>query len=79
VLCNRCGARGVARGSNPGYPDLTMARGNIVIFAELKRMGQRATPAQTEWLDVLDGVDTVVAGLWTPDRLDELLEIMRHG
>lgn len=57
-----------SKGSEPGWPDLVLARGGRVLFRELKTMQGRTTPAQDDWLDRLAtaGLDV---GVWRPDDL----------
>ncbi len=52
-----------------GFPDLVLARGGRVIFAELKRAGQNPRPEQRAWLDLLGGIvwDT---GDWYAGRIE---------
>lgn len=38
---------------DPGFPDLVLARGGVVIFAELKSETGRLSDAQRKWLDEL--------------------------
>jgi hypothetical protein len=42
-------------GTDPGVPDLVMAKDGRVIFAELKATGGRVSDAQREWCDALHG------------------------
>lgn len=62
-----------SRRSEPGYPDLTLVRGDRLLLAELKRDGGKLTPAQTEWLRALAQVRTVEARLWTPASWDAIV------
>ena len=51
-----------------GYPDLTLARNGVVIFAELKSATGKATPEQWTWLGAINGftptADRDPAGAW---------------
>lgn len=47
-----------------GWPDLTMVRGDRLLFAELKAAKGKLTPEQVAWLDVLANVGTTV--VWRP-------------
>lgn len=53
-----------------GYPDLTLARGGFLIFAELKSATGRVSPEQQRWLDELTtvsvGANRVQTYLWSP-------------
>lgn len=72
---------------NPGFPDLVLARGGRVIFAELKKQAGRVEPDQQQWLDELQGdVDVVHAGpgcrvhevyVWRPDDRAWIQEVLR--
>ena len=42
-----------SRRSNPGFPDLVMARGPRIIFAELKSAKGKTRPEQVKWLAAL--------------------------
>jgi len=54
-------------GTDPGYPDLTLARDGRVVFVELKRTGGRLSAAQQAWLAALppDGEHVTVC-VWSP-------------
>jgi hypothetical protein len=56
--------------SAEGFPDLVLVR-EVVIFAELKREGQKPTPAQQQWLARLV-VAGVMAFVWRPSDLDQV-------
>lgn len=61
-----------ARRSEPGFPDLVIARPDIgVLYRELKTNRGRLTADQRRWLDVLKacGAD---AGVWTPASWGEI-------
>jgi hypothetical protein len=68
-----------ARRSPPGFPDLVLKRRRgdrvRVVFAELKREGERPTPVQAEWLaDLRDaGFD---ARLWRPSDWQEIQDVL---
>ena len=36
--------------SAPGFPDYVLVRDGRIIFSEIKRLGQKPTPRQREWL-----------------------------
>lgn len=50
-----------------GFPDLVLAKRGRLIFAELKRSGEEATPEQLRWLEVLGSVPGVVAVVWSTE------------
>ena len=64
-----------------GYPDLTLVRGDRLIFAELKSATGTITPEQMDWLDALSMVAHVSAELWRPDGLDAIATLLspRNG
>lgn len=66
-----------ARHSAAGFPDLILTRRPRVLAAELKRDGERPTPAQLAWLEELaaSGVETFV---WTPADWDAAMEILKR-
>jgi hypothetical protein len=66
-----------SRKSPAGYPDVTLVRGDRLLFAELKRPGKRPTEAQQQWLDALARVTQVSTFLWTPDEWGAIEEALR--
>jgi VRR-NUC domain len=52
-----------SRRSNPGFPDLVLARSDRLIFAELKSDTGRVSKAQEAWLDALRFVAEAVRSL----------------
>lgn len=65
-----------SRGSDPGFPDCCLVRGERLIFAELKSTKGRTSPAQAEWLERLRGCGIEVY-LWRPADLDEIIAKLR--
>jgi hypothetical protein len=60
-------------GDGKGWPDLTLVRGDRLIFAELKSTEGKLTDDQVEWLTMLGNVGTVA--IWRPcDWLDGSIE-----
>ena len=55
---------------NAGYPDLTLARDGVVLFAELKTQAGRLRPEQQRWLEILDGE------VWRPNDWPEVEAII---
>lgn len=55
---------------HPGAPDLLMARAGVVLFAELKRHGEKPRPAQKTWLTALGSYGR----LWTPGDWPQIME-----
>lgn len=67
-----------SRRSNPGFPDLTLVKGNTLLFVELKAAKGVLTQAQTEWLQALGFVATVAT--WRPcDWTSGLVERVLRG
>lgn len=66
-----------SRRSEAGFPDVTLVRGERLIFAELKTMKGKVTGAQQDWLDALGQVPAVLAVVWRPDQMDEILEVLQ--
>jgi hypothetical protein len=60
-----------SRGSDAGFPDLTLVRDRIV-FVELKRQGERPKPSQIVWLDALARAGGEVY-VWKIDDLDDVV------
>ena len=65
--------RGKAQDSRNGFPDLVLARGGQVIFAELKAQKGRVSAAQWAWLNELVGHDYV----WRPSDWEVIVEVLR--
>jgi hypothetical protein len=61
-----------SRRSPAGFPDLVMVRGRRVIFAELKREGEKPTEEQQRWLEALAATDAVETYLWRPSDWPEI-------
>ena len=66
-----------SRRSNAGFPDLTLVRGNRLIFAELKSPRGKVRPAQVEWLARLDQVPAVEVYLWRPSDWPDIEKLLR--
>ncbi len=62
--------------TSPGFPDLTMVRGNRLVFAELKMPGNRASELQRGWLDALDLVAEVY--VWYPNDWEDIVKILER-
>ncbi len=61
-----------SRRSPRGFPDLTMVRGDRLLFAELKRGCRKPTEPQTAWLAALDQARRVSAHVWRPTDWTEI-------
>ena len=64
-----------SRRSEPGFPDMTMVRGDRLIFAELKSARGNLSRKQREWLDALRATAAEVY-LWYPRDTDQILEVL---
>ncbi len=64
-----------SKGSQPGYPDWTLARDRLV-FLELKTETGKVSPAQVEWVVALNaaGVEAYVV---RPRVFDEIVCVLR--
>ena len=67
----------ISRGSEPGFPDLVLVRGEILIFAELKTEKGRISTAQCDWIEALSrsalaAGDHVTVRLWRPSDWPEI-------
>lgn len=66
------------RSYSRGFFDCVFAKEGRVIFAELKKMKGKLTPAQEEWRDaVKDGPNEYY--LWRPDSWDEIERVLGPG
>lgn len=52
--------------SEPGYPDLCMVRAGRLVFAELKTLRGKLSPAQESWLGALGAVPCCEVYIWYP-------------
>jgi hypothetical protein len=74
-----------SRRSPAGYPDLTMVRGNTILFWECKtdKKSSRLTPAQGEWLHALsvagDDAPIVDARVIRPSDTEEIIKVLEAG
>jgi VRR-NUC domain len=73
----RCYHTHDSRRSHAGYPDLTMVRGDRLVFAELKAETGRVRPAQAEWLAALERCGAVETYLWRPSSWPEIERVLR--
>lgn len=65
-----------SRGSAAGFPDLTLVRGDELMFVEVKRETGKVSAAQQRWLDALRGAGVEVH-VWRPSDQDTVLERLR--
>jgi len=66
-----------SRRSPEGWPDLSMARDDRLIFAELKRVGEKPTGGQRVWLTTLTQTGKAEVHIWTPACWSEIERILR--
>jgi hypothetical protein len=60
-----------------GYPDMCMARGNRLVFAELKSDNGIISPAQDAWLKALAETEKCEVYTWKPcDFEQEIVEVL---
>ena len=57
-----------SKGSEPGFPDLILIRGEEMIACELKREGRKPSEAQDAWLAAFNRVQDVSAFCWEPQH-----------
>ena len=71
-----------SRRSAPGFPDLTMVRDGMLIFAELKTEKGKLTEDQAQWIAELDNVRLRTGAtrvfLWRPSDWKEIEEVLRR-
>lgn len=65
------------RRSDPGWPDLVLARPGEVIFVELKTARGRLSDAQGLWVDLLTSAGLEVH-VWRPADLDLVHERLKR-
>jgi len=65
-----------SRKSPLGFPDLVLARGPHLIFAELKSARGRLTDEQAEWMAALRRTGQV-AYVWRPRQWDDIEAVLR--
>lgn len=65
------GWRTPVQGDGKGYPDLTLVRGERLLFVELKGEKGKVSVEQQDWLDALKGTGVEVY-LWRPSDWDTI-------
>ncbi len=65
-----------SRRSEPGFPDLTLVKGDRLIFAELKTERGKLSPVQHLWLDML-GQTRAECYVWKPSQWDEVERVLK--
>ena len=64
-----------SRGSEAGFPDLTMVRDQVLLFAELKRESGRVTAAQQRVHRLFEGAGCPVL-VWRPSDWPAVVETL---
>lgn len=64
------------RGSDPGWPDLTLARPPEILWAELKSERGRLSRAQRYWIELLRSCGLEVH-VWRPRDWDAIVDRLR--
>lgn len=59
----------------PGFPDLTMTKGQRLVFAELKVKRNKLTDSQWAWRDAIETTGSEYY-IWRPSDWDELIEVL---
>lgn len=60
--------------SVPGFPDLVLIRGPVLIVAELKVKKNKPTAAQEKWLALFAGVPGVRVFRWRPENWQDIVK-----
>lgn len=64
--------------SEPGFPDVVLAKPGRLLFVELKSAQGKVTVEQQQWLEVLKrSVPGIEIYLWRPADLPEILEVLQ--
>ena len=64
------------QGDGKGYPDLTLVKGERLIFAELKSDKGRLSPEQVKWQTALSWTPAEVY-VWRPSDLEHIAKVLR--
>jgi len=62
--------------SPKGFPDVTLLRGDRLVFAELKRHDGQLTAHQMAWMTDLERVAGVEVYCWRPAQWPEVQEVL---
>lgn len=73
---NRPGKNGRVQNIKAGYPDLTAARGDRLIFIELKRETGRTTPEQIKWLTALADTGHAETYIFRPSDVARVAQVL---
>lgn len=66
-----------SRRSDPGFPDLILARKKRLVVAELKMEKRRLTASQLFWIDAFKEIPCAEVYIWRPSDLDQVQKILR--
>ena len=66
-----------SRRSRAGYPDLTMVKGERLVYAELKVKMNKTSAEQETWLDALAAVPGVQVHRWKPADWPDIVTALR--
>ena len=66
-----------SRRSEPGFPDLILIRGNVLVAVELKTMKGRVRPEQVLWVEAFAGVSQVSSMLARPSDWEQIERVLR--
>ena len=64
--------------STKGYPDVTLLRDGVLIFAELKTTTGKVSPDQQLWLDDLSHVHKTRSYLWRPKDAELIVALLQE-
>jgi hypothetical protein len=64
-----------SRKSDSGYPDLTLVRGNRLVYAELKSADGKVNGPQRMWLEALSRTNAEVY-IWRPEDFDQIEKVL---
>lgn len=65
-----------SRHSPSGWPDVTLLRDGHMVCLELKSENGRVTPTQKQFLDELNQVPGIDAGVYRPSQLQDIADIL---
>jgi hypothetical protein len=59
-----------------GFPDLLLARRDVVRVVELKRKPNRVEPEQHAWIDALRAAGITTEICWCPEGMDDFIRTL---
>lgn len=68
-----------SRRSAPGFPDLVLVRGTVILFLEVKRESGVVSESQSTWMEALRKVTTVDAAVVRPRDYDQVELLLRSA